>query len=243
MALVLVARNHDSIQWMEDVHSEEWTRYTYIASEDTNPNNTLHVPANKGNEVMRYLSFIIDNYDSLPNIIAFRHGHEHAWHQEFDSAAQINNLNLTTVRSRRYQNFDCVFGREQHMYLAETQRKENASDSTIKKSLSTRSDPPVNAAIYEYWDAFFGTPMPEDLTASCCAQFVVVKEAVYSRPKEKHMQWRQWLLATNLENHHSGMVFERLWHVIFGMPPVLCPADHDCPCNVYTGPLAQHCPS
>ena len=236
-ALVVVARTHDVTHWMDKVHSD-WDQYTYLVSEDTNPNDTLHVPANVGNEAMRYLSFLIDRYDSLPDIIAFRHGHENSWHQTFDSAAEVNNLNLTTIRLRRYQNFQCGDSCSQHIYLAETQRNEKR-----KKLLSTRSDPPVDAAIYEHWNSWFGVPMPEDVAAACCAQFVVTKAAVYRWPREKYIEWRQWLLVTSLNDHHSGMVFERLWHVIFGMPPVQCESEDQCLCNVYTSPLVTDCPS
>ncbi|CAD6585711.1 MAG: hypothetical protein ASARMPREDX12_002099 [Alectoria sarmentosa] len=163
-ALVVVARTYNVTHWMDKVHSD-WDQYTYLVSEDTSPNDTLHVPANVGNEAMRYLSFLIDRYDSLPDIIAFRHGHENSWHQTFDSAAEVNNLNLTTIRLRRYQNFQCGDSCSQHIYLAETQRNEER-----KKLLSTRSDPPVDAAIYEHWNSWFGVPMPEDVAAACCAQ-------------------------------------------------------------------------
>lgn len=236
-ALVVVARSHDVVQWMDKVHSD-WIQYTYLVSEDTNPNKTLHVPANFGNEAMRYLSFLIDRYDSLPDIIAFRYGHENSWHQRFNAADEVNNLNLTTVRLRRYQNFKCEVPCNQHIYLAETQR--NGDD---KKLISTRSDAPVDAAIYEHWKSWFGDPMPEDVAAACCAQFVVTKEAVYRWPKEKYIFWRQWLLVTSLGDHHSGMVFERLWHVIFGMPPVQCESEDQCLCSIYTSPLVTDCPS
>ncbi|CAF9908058.1 hypothetical protein IMSHALPRED_006569 [Imshaugia aleurites] len=242
-ALVVSARSHDVVQWMKDVH-EDWIQYPYIVTEDTNPSSTLSVPANNGNEAMRYFSFIIDNYDSLPDIIAFRHGHNTAWHQASDSAAEINHLNLATVRSRGYQNFNCImgFGCDQHIYLAEKQRAENESTNEPSKLLSTRSEPPVDEAIYDNWDAWFGVPMPEDVAAACCAQFVVTKEAVYQRTKEKYVEYRQWLLSTDLGNSHSGMVFERLWHVVFGMPPVMCMSNEQCYCDAYTSPLSGTCP-
>lgn len=243
-ALVVSARSRDVIHWMEDVQ-EDWIQYPYLVTEDTKPNSTLSVPANNGNEAMRYFSFIIDNYDSLPDIIAFRHGHNTTWHQRFDSAAEVNHLNLTTVHLRGYQNFNCelrVLGCDQHIYLADKQRAENATNDESNGRLSTRSDPPVDEAIYQNWDAWFGVPMPEDVTSACCAQFAVSKEAVYRRTKEKYMEYRQWLLSTNLESRHSGMVFERLWHVVFGMAPVVCGSDEQCYCDVYTTPLSGTCP-
>lgn len=242
-ALVVVARSHDVLEWMEDV-SPDWTKYPYIVTEDTNSNSTLFVPENKGNEAMRYLSFIIDNYDSLPDIIVFRHGHKNSWHQRFDAASEVNHLNLTTVHLRGYQNFACQApcAGEQHIYLADRQRAEIASNNETNKLLLTRSDPLVDDAIYEMWDSWFGVSMPEDLAAACCAQFAVAKKAVYRRTREEYSTYRQWLLSTNLESHDSGMVFERLWHVIFGMPPKQCEADEQCYCNTYTSPLVHACP-
>lgn len=236
------AKSRDEIRWMDSVQ-EDWIRYPYIITEEFAPNNTLPVPANKGNEAMRYLSFIIDNYDTLPDFIAFRHGHKESWHQSFDAVTEMNNLNLTTIRSRRYQNFKCNDPCAQHIYLADKQRAENASNHGTNKLLSTRSDPPVDAAIYELWDAWFGVPMPEDVNSACCAQFVVTKEAVYTRTKEKYIEWRQWLLHTSLEDHHSGMVFERLWHVVFGTTPVYCEPEERCYCSIYNSPLTPDCPS
>lgn len=241
-ALVVAARSRETIQWMEDVEPD-WIRYPYILSENDNPNSTLSVPANNGNEAMRYLTFIIDNYDFLPDFIAFRHGHGSAWHQRFDSAIEINNLNLTTVRMRGYQNFNCEgsWGCDEHINLAEKQRKENAANSQAKRLLSARSFPEVDAAIYENWDTWFGVPMPEDLTGPCCAQFAVTKEAVYRRTKEKYVEWRQWLLVNPLTAFHAGVVFERLWHVIFGMPAVLCQEDQQCWCSTFNDPLTESC--
>ena len=123
---------------MEDVHPD-WIQYPYLVTEDTDPNSTLTVPANKGNEAMRYLSFIIDNYDSLPDIIAF---HEYAWHQSFGSAAEVNNLNLTTVRFRGYQNFKCdavPSGCDEHILLADKQRWDAQAALSPLTSPSRRS--------------------------------------------------------------------------------------------------------
>jgi hypothetical protein len=41
---------------------------------------------NKGREASSYLRYIIDNYDTLPEHIAFIHGHEKAWHHKFEGS-------------------------------------------------------------------------------------------------------------------------------------------------------------
>lgn len=39
----------------------------------------LHVPENKGQESMAYLTYLIDHYKSLPLTVAFLHSHRDRW--------------------------------------------------------------------------------------------------------------------------------------------------------------------
>ena len=186
---------------------------------------------NKGNEAMRYLSFIIDHYDNLPDIIAFRHGHKESWNQRADAPAEVNNLNLTAVRQRGYQNFRCTLfdGRLNHECPA--------LGEDIPEDYWESVEPELATTFTDIWDAWFGGARPEYLMTACCAQFVVTRESVMSRSKEKYIEYRQWLIDTELEDYFSGRVLERTWHIIFGKPPVWCEREEDCDCQIYTGPL------
>ena len=43
----------------------------------------LQVPANKGHEAMAYLTFLIDNYEEVPERgVVFVHGTRWAWHND-----------------------------------------------------------------------------------------------------------------------------------------------------------------
>ena len=52
---------------MDKVRSN-WDQYIYLVSEDTTLDKTLGVSANVGSEIMRYLSLLIDRYNSLLDI-------------------------------------------------------------------------------------------------------------------------------------------------------------------------------
>lgn len=240
-ALVVVTRSLEVSAWIADVDSS-WSRNVYLVNEDhpdtqdSHSNQTLFVPVNKGNEAMRYLSFIIDHYDSLPDITVFRHGHNESWDQRSDAASEINYLNLTTVRRRGYQNFRCdsnIMGCDHHIHLGAIQRE----NENHHRSLFARMQREVLEGVYEVWDSWIGGRMPEDITAACCAQFAVMKENVHRRTREKYLEYRQWLIDTPLDDDMSGRVLERLWHVIFGLPVVMCEPEAECICQVYTGPL------
>ena len=154
---------------------------------------------------MAYLTYVIDNYDSLPAIMAFIHPHRGgfwgAWHTDtplHDNVDSLRRLRLDIVRRNGYVNLRCNWNPGC-----------NANDK-------------ANAHITpEIWGELFnGTEKPEEVGAACCAQFAVSKEQVLQRPREDYMKYRMWVLDTELEDRSSGRVMEYLWHVIFGQDAV-----------------------
>ena len=236
-ALVVVSETQKEYRWMNKV-DPTWTKYIYLVTEDSlNPssNTTLSVPVNKGNEAMRYLSFIIDRYDNLPSIIAFRHGHDKSWHQHLDAATEVNHLNLTTIRERGYQNFRCTLFDGVHKHDCPYDQKDHLLHDG--KPYWEGVDPVTRDTFADIWDAWFGGPRPEYLMSACCAQFIVTRESVLRRSRDKYMEYRQFLIDTELHDYHAGRIFEKTWHVVFGMPPVSCETEEECMCDVYTAPL------
>lgn len=59
------------------------------------------------NDSMVYLSFIIDNYDSLPWCTIFVHGHREAWHQEDTIVRLLNDLNRASLSRAGYVSLRC----------------------------------------------------------------------------------------------------------------------------------------
>ena len=47
------------------------------------PDKKCTIDVNKGQEASSYLKYIIENYDNLPERIAFIHGHEESYHQKY----------------------------------------------------------------------------------------------------------------------------------------------------------------
>lgn len=63
---------------------------------------------------------------------------------------------------------------------------------------------------FEY--LFPGMPVPEEVGASCCAQFAVTAEKIRERPKKDYERYRRWLLETKLTDDLSGRIMEYSWH-------------------------------
>lgn len=43
--------------------------------------------------------------------------------------------------------------------------------------------------------------------------------------RDFYVHLRNWLVETELERYRSGRVFEYMWPVLFGEPPVQAPAE------------------
>ncbi|KAL8738934.1 MAG: hypothetical protein Q9181_000346 [Wetmoreana brouardii] len=192
--------------------SLSWQRaiYTVNPSSSTLSNTTLTTPLNKGHEAMAYLTYIIDNYSSLPSTIAFLHPHNSgflsAWHTDtplHSNADALNSLQTSVVQKHGYVNLRC-----------------NLNPGCLKKHQKNKF---VTA---EVWQEIFGgtsTPkqdVPPLVGAACCAQFAVSRPRVLERPLSDYEYFRRWIFETEMTDRQSGRVFEYLWHVIFGMQAV-----------------------
>lgn len=79
---VVIVTSH----WKEDLNWLKKSKYpvVLIDHEGSDPpaiEPTTIIP-NRGNESSSYIRYIIDNWDSLPDYVAFIHGHETSHHQK-----------------------------------------------------------------------------------------------------------------------------------------------------------------
>jgi len=192
------------------------------------PSYVLHPPENKGREAMAYLTFLIDHYENLPEIIVFLHPHlkgwPEAWHTDAPDYSNVNSvrsLRLEYVREHGYANMRCI------------------SDPGCPGEIQPfRNDPTRSAelAFPDAWMYFFQTNMstvPDVVGTPCCSQFAVSREQVRKRPQSDYLRYRKWLLETELNSDVSGRVMEYMWHIIFGKDPVWCPSLNTCWCEQF----------
>ncbi|KAJ8607057.1 hypothetical protein MRB53_040566 [Persea americana] len=81
-------------------------------------------------------------------------------------------------------------------------------------------------------------PDPDELASTCCAQFAVTRTAILSRSLASYknlrlpmtrdpteLNWGDPMLETP---YNMGLLYEKIWHVIFGMPAFHCPTEEYC---------------
>jgi hypothetical protein len=188
----------------------DWLRYqphpavVYEKHRDRVAQAGLHgVPRNTANEASAFLKFIVDYYDDLPEVMVFLHGHRYAYHQE-DVLTLLDAIEDPSTLPG-YCNLN----------LAVWGLKEDPSRKPLYEE-------------HKAWlEAWLG-PLPPLLLDRCCAQFVVRRERVLHRPKaffEEALQHAYYDVEPLPEgdseaNRRLGLLFEWLWHYLFGEPAV-----------------------
>ncbi|KAK4692954.1 hypothetical protein P7C71_g4349, partial [Lecanoromycetidae sp. Uapishka_2] len=187
-----------------------WQAAIYTVNPTSANSTLLTTPMNKGHEGMAYLSYIIDNYDHLPSLMAFLHSHRagflSAWHTDtplHNNVDALHSLQKPFVQKNGYVNLRCNWNpgcKEAHRVNAHV-------------------TPEVWAEIFSGTETEKGGA-PMQVGAACCAQFAVSRDQVRRRPVGDYVRFRDWIVRTEKSDAESGRVLEFLWHVVFGMEAV-----------------------
>lgn len=175
---------------------------------------------------LTHRSYIIDNYDNLPEISIFMHSLQYQWHNDDpnkDGATVISRLQLPYVREQGYVNMRCVWtlGCPEEINLDDPRSGHTAS-------LHFR-----HAFFQLFPERAANGTTPSVVGASCCAQFVVTASKLRELPKSEYQRIREWLINTPLPDDISGRILEYSWHMLFGRQDVHCPEARSCYCNVF----------
>jgi hypothetical protein len=210
--LIIASTRSSNLTWLyPSLRTTHWTPHIYV----TDDPHALTVPKNKGNEAMVYLTYIIDNYHNLPDVMFFHHDHHQAWHQMFSSSYELAHLNPDTILKQGYVSPRCLPGCENVFELP--------GNVAPMSDLRTASiDVLISTLLSEFLRDENGNRvgLPEKIAAPCCAQFAVSREAVRRRGLETWVGLREWLLETGVEGRQAGRVLEWTWHLWFGMEAV-----------------------
>lgn len=229
------------------------TAYDHAHATVENPLNphTLRTPTKNGREAIAYLTWIIDNYQNLPFFTVFMHGHERSWHMVERADDKLRALNFTDVALNGYTNIRC----------SETPQCLPGHGMDLSKASDTIKPRSLNF-LPQFWRIIFpfddDPPLPENLQVIGTAQFIVPREKILARPLEFWQGLRQPLTRTLKEleemmpdlrktdvdtsqeaqlSHVLGLVYEKIWHVVFGQPAEYCVAEDHCRSVTFAGAI------
>ncbi|KAL9061562.1 MAG: hypothetical protein Q9162_000094 [Coniocarpon cinnabarinum] len=220
--LVMPRMKNEAIDWIDKEIPPEIAKAVYVVDDLNAP---LHPPQNKGHEVMVYLTFIIENYDDLPDVAMFMHAHQISWHNndlfDLDAAEMVRRLSPERVTREGYMSLRCQWspGCPEWVHPGET----HADDDKQEEVLMAKA----------WAEIFPADPIPGVIGAPCCAQFALSRDRIRAIPKVAYLYYRNWLTHTHLDDFVSGRVWEYLWHYVFTGNATFCPVEHVCYCDGY----------
>ncbi|KAF2114393.1 hypothetical protein BDV96DRAFT_494714 [Lophiotrema nucula] len=220
--LVVASMRGDDTSWLDEWFGN-WTTNVYVVND---PSAQLTVTKNKGREAMPFLTYIIDRYESLPDVSIFIHSLRYQWHNEdpmYDGVPVLQRLRLKHVQDRGFVALRCSWT----MGCPAELHPNSPSDATDDRSQNEQAWAGV------FLQLFPSEEVPDAVGAHCSSQFAVSRERIHARPKSKYEEIRMWLLETKLEDAISGRIIEYMWHMIFGMPAVDCQHAGECFCETF----------
>ncbi|KAM5458313.1 hypothetical protein MaudCBS49596_000226 [Microsporum audouinii] len=206
-AVVVPKTKWDRVGWVKKLEPE-WVPFIY--SVDNDARYTLRTPKNVGREAMVYLSFIIDYYDSLPEIVAFTHSTNKQWHNDFKGRKTVNilsHLRDDAVKKKGYVNLRCLW----EPGCPTSVNPLNPTETDIRE----QGERAKMAEIYMELFNVTRTEVPVHIGGVCCAQFAVTRERIRQRPLDDYIRMRNWALGAEFTSFGVGWVFEQIWHIIF----------------------------
>ncbi|KAL1900974.1 hypothetical protein Sste5346_002036 [Sporothrix stenoceras] len=210
--------------WLADVPASWQPVFHYVTDAPLSPE--LSVPVHKGNEAMAYLTYIVDHYDDLADVVVFHHGHRRGWHQEMDSVDEVKRLRPEYVAKAGYASLRCLPGCENVIVLA---------NYAVDQSELHRHprDVQLTTLLDDFLDKDAGENVPVRLASPCCAQFAASRQAIQRRSRAWWRSLRQWVIDTPVVDQESGRLLEHTWHVWLGNESYHCPQYDACQCHTY----------
>lgn len=177
---VVVAHYNEDLTWLDNL------RYpTVVISKQGIPFET---PPNRGQEASGYLTWILDNYDELPEYVVFLHGHQTSWHNRAPMDPIVNGV----VFYKQYKNL-------------------NDPDPTPLGP----GDETYQQCFRELSEILGQEIKAEEIVFRCCAQFYVHRDCIRRHPRETYQKLYDWLMTTPVGSHFTSRCFEYTWHLIF----------------------------
>jgi len=185
------------LQWLQD------QPFCFIVSEKFESRTAKFLDygvPNKGNEASSYLNFIVGQYDALPDTMLFLQDQQTSKHNQ-NMVLILRQLHLDAAPYLPLNSVYMPFMDPRDFCNV----RKCIRESGITRYLN-RSALPLHHM---------------DVAFTCCAQFVVSKEAVLSRPRAMYQDLYRYMVSASDFGQRSdsfarGECLEVLWHVIFG---------------------------
>ncbi|KAJ5174661.1 uncharacterized protein N7482_000538, partial [Penicillium canariense] len=202
VAIVAATTAKDDVQWIYEFCEEGRARNPHFY---------------QGHEASAYLAYLYDHYNDLHPYTIFIHGREDQWHNDIAGPRTYNvlqNLRYEAVEANGYVNLRCSTtpGCPSTLY----QKDPKDHDRQYQYLLDQLPE------ILHYLLGIDPVDFPENIGHQCCAQFAVTRAKIRQRSRADYRKIMIWTGTTDMtDNYGIGWLTEKIWHMMFGMPPEL----------------------
>lgn len=158
----------------------------------------------------------MNHYYQLPLYTVFIHAKSAQWHNDVlgeNTLPVLENLRFDSVDRLGYMNLRCSLNPGCPI-----------SVNPLEPTETDIANGDIRARFAEVYMELFrvgADEVPEHIGNVCCGQFVVSKERILQRPRKDYQRMLHWAVhGDQTDDFGVGWVFEKLWHQVFGMPPV-----------------------
>ena len=222
--VIVTAHYNEDIEWLKK------SKYPVVLcdkpgakSSSFTPDKSCTLDVNRGREASSYLKYIVENYDRLPDRIAFIHGHETAEHQRYPGHI------LQAIDDAR-EDFDFInLNNDIHL------EKSSCSTKIPESKVTTTCDFThiFNNLMKKDWETLFkpmvGFELPEYLRFGAHSQFITTRKAIRRHSKERYQKLLDYMIEEGQNDYDRGLVLEFLWEsILSGHGADMCKTLEDC---------------
>jgi len=235
---LVVARYDEDVTWLQHLPKN----IDVIMYQSSDP-SSAHYVENFGNEASKYLSYIVEHYDVLPEVLAFVQAGRQDWHDVLPKDVMLRGWRWEMAKENDGLVFmptsapcliedrdEMVPTPERAQLLLQQQSQTHGECGDVKEHFPKQMD-----AIKEAWPSTFESelgPLPARWLTHCCAQFEVTRSAIRRHPLSFYQELLAWTLRHDRalsesdyvdamrRNHDpdrrdAGHILEPLWTLIF----------------------------
>jgi hypothetical protein len=214
IGMVMAKTRPENVNWLLELYKDMPFRpFIYSVDSSVEP-GCLAPRSRRGRETAPYLSYIIDNYDSLPEYSIFVHASQKQRHNDISSktADTLKSLRFQHINATGFVNLRCSWSPGCPIGV-------NPLDPTEQdvRNKDTR------AFFAEIYMELLDVPrecVPRHIGNVCCAQFAVTRARILQRPRSDYERMLRWADNSHEGDYGVGWAFEKLWDIIFGMDAI-----------------------
>ncbi len=169
-----MAHFDENISWLNQQHKYPYIVYTRSEKAARLNPDFRFLPLNVGAEATSYLTYIVEQYYHLPQVMAFIHGHHTSWHQSANTLRVLDGLDLSKITFKTLN--DKLWNCYKQPGQGSCENGKKCGRELLVHDIAIIQEP------LQYFLGLSKEEMPKYILSSCCAQFVVHRQVIHSKP-------------------------------------------------------------